>query len=146
LGGVIVVLSCAISFESCRNPRALAAQHLQRGDRYAQQQKYEEALIEYRGAVQANPRSGESQKKLGQTYLRLAAPANALAAYVRAADLLPEDVEAQLAAGHLLQDAGQFIEARARAQAALAKDPKNTQAQLLIGYALLGLDEPDRAV
>ena len=65
--------------------------------------------------------------------------------YVRAADLLPADVNAQVKAGGLLLRAGQFEDAKARVEKALALDAKNVDAQVLLGNTLAGLKDLDGA-
>jgi tetratricopeptide (TPR) repeat protein len=64
------VLLAVIGAASCaRNPEAAKRDHMARGDRYFQQEKYNEAIIEYRSAVQIDPRFGDARYKLGQAYL-----------------------------------------------------------------------------
>ena len=58
---------------------------------------------------------------------------------IAAADLLPQDVNAQLKTGELLLLARQFEDAKARAFKAMAVDPDNVAAQILRGNAAAGL-------
>src|SRR5262249_52445147 len=58
--------------------------------------------------------------------------------FLRAADLLPDNLTAQIKAGRLLVNGGYFNEAAARARAVLAKDRTNIDALLLLGNALAG--------
>src|SRR5215475_4127402 len=118
----ILTLTLVIAACSRADPEAAKRRHMQRGDEYAKQEKYAEAVIEYRGAVQADQRFGEARKKLADAYLKVNEGANALREYVRAADLLPQDAETQATAGKLLLGAGQFNEAKERAFAALRID------------------------
>ena len=78
-----------------------------------------------RGALQAR---GGVRRRQGDAR-------NAFREYVRAADLLPDNVDAQVKAAAMLLMARQFEDAKARAQKALAKDPKNVQAQIMLGNA-----------
>src|SRR5579862_3649795 len=91
-----VVASCSES----------AAVHLQRGDKYFEQKKYREAVIEYRIVVQADPQSGATRKKLGQAYLQIGDVQGAFDELVRAADLLPNDIDLQVLVARFLQAAG----------------------------------------
>jgi tetratricopeptide (TPR) repeat protein len=99
----------------------------------------------YRIAAQIDPASG-GQKETGQAYLEVKDSAHALAEFVRAADLLPSDVDVQLTAGTLLQRAGRFEDGRSRALRALALDPSNIDAALLGASTLVGLKDLDGAV
>ena len=66
--------------------------------------------------------------------------------YIYAADLLPQNKDAQLKAGTFLLLARRFEDARARADKALKIDPKNLEAQLLRGNATFGLNDFDDAI
>jgi tetratricopeptide (TPR) repeat protein len=142
----LVALTTIVAASCARDPNMVKREHVQRGDVYMAEKKYHEAIIEYRGAVQADPRFGEARKKLGEAYVKTDDPAGAFSEYVRAADLLPDDVDVQLKTAGLLQLAGRFEDAKARAEQALKKAPGNIDAQLLVGSALLGLKDPDAAI
>ena len=90
-------------------------------------------------------RFGEGRLRLPRRIWPSATP-NALRESVRAADLMPESVDAQMRAGLLLLLAGQYPEARARALAALAKEPKNARRSDPAGNALAGLKDLDAAI
>ena len=85
------------------------------------------------------PASAKRASSSGAAYEASGDLKNALREHVRAADLMRDNVEAQLRAGKLLVAAGRFPEARARALAALAKDPKNINGLIVLGNALAGL-------
>ena len=90
---VLAAASCA------RDAQTLKREHLDRGNRLIADRKPFDAIIEYRIAAQIDPASGEVRKKLGQAYLEVQDNAHALDEFVRAADLLPGDVDVQLTAG-----------------------------------------------
>src|SRR4029079_10687170 len=110
------------------------------------EKKYADAIIQYRNAVAQDARYGEARLKLGIAYESSGDARNALREYVRAADLMPDNVGAQLRAARLLVSAGLYPEAKARAVAALAKEPKNTTGLILLGNALAGLKDIDGAI
>jgi tetratricopeptide (TPR) repeat protein len=66
--------------------------------------------------------------------------------YLRAADLLPGDVQAQVKAGTLLAATGAFKDAITRADKALALDKGNIDALVLRGNALAGIKDLDGAI
>ena len=70
----------------------------------------------------------------------------AMREYIRAAELLPNDVTAQTKAAFVLAKANDFKQSRERALAALKLDPKNFDAQLLLANALVGLKQPEDAM
>jgi tetratricopeptide (TPR) repeat protein len=132
---------------SCKaDPEKAKRQFLARADAYAAQHKYAEAVVEYKNALNEDPKFAEAHLKLGDTYLQLPDLTNARQEYVLAADLLPNDAEIQVKAGATLQAAGFYEDARARAVRALDKDPKNLKAHILLGNALAGLGDFDEAI
>ena len=62
-----------------------------------------ESLARGLNALQSNPKLGDVRLKLGDAYMGINDPRNAIREYVRAADLLPDSVEAHIKAGRLLQ-------------------------------------------
>ena len=104
------------------------------------------AVIEYSSAVKLDPKFGEARFKLAQTYERMNNLRAAFPEYVRAADSLPDHREAQIKATQMLLLAGRFEDAKARAAALLAKDPKNVEALLLHANAMAALRDPAGAI
>ena len=137
---VMVSAGCRGSAET-RKQRSFAT-----ANQYVDQKKLREAVVEYRNAVQIDPRFGEARKGLAKTYELLGDRANALDEYVRAADLLPDDVDLQLAAGAMLLERGRATDALSRADAALQKQPNSVAAHLLRGNALAGLRDFEKAL
>src|SRR5215471_3659453 len=123
---VVVVLAIAACVSNCS--RRNAAEHVRRGQTFLDAQRYAEASLEFRTALQQNPSLSDVRLKLGDTYMQMNDPRNALREYVRAADVLPNSVEAQIKAGELLLAARQFEDAKTRAEKAIALDPKNVEA------------------
>ena len=70
----------------------------------------------------------------------------AMGEYIRAADLLPKDAKAQVKAGSCCCWRGRSRMRRRRAEKALAIDPKNVEALILLGNALAGLKDLDGAI
>lgn len=137
---VMVSVGCRGNAET-RKQQSFAA-----ANQYVEQQKLREATIEYRNAIQIDPRFGEARKGLAKTLARLGDRAGALDEYVRAADLLPDDVDLQLTAGGMLLERGRATDALSRAEAALQKQPNSIAAHLLKGNALAGLKDFEKAL
>ena len=115
--------------------------HMKRGDDYMAKQKIKEAIVEYQSAIVADGRYGPARQKLGEALLK---DNNALKAYrelVNAADLMPDNLPAQIRAGQILLQVAQYEDAKTRADKVLAKDPKNVDAFILKGNALAGLKD-----
>ena len=116
------------------------------GDRYLAQKQLHEAALEYRNAVQKEPTSGLAHKKLADVLEQSRDDLNALREYVRAADLLPDDLDLQVKAGTYLLRAEKPGDARARAENVLAKHPEHLDAQILLASSLTGLKDLDGAI
>jgi tetratricopeptide (TPR) repeat protein len=129
-----------------RDPNARKAQYLESGNRYFAEGKYASAVIEFRNAVDVDSTFGEARKRLAEAYARTGDAAHAFEHYVRAADLLPSDVQLQLTAAAYSLAARKPEDAIARADNALKHDPSNVQAHVLRGNALAGLGSFDDAL
>src|SRR5688572_24190290 len=113
----LAVAAAAVFAVACAgNPEQLKQEYLASGNAYAADKKIDEAIIQYRSAIQQDPRFGEARKQLAVAYIAKGDGMNALREAVRAADLLPTDIDAQLQATNLLLLAGRFEEARDRAK------------------------------
>jgi len=139
LAAALVALASA-----CAKPSA--DEHMKRADDYVAQNRLPEAVVEYRNAMQADPMRGDVRLKLGEAYLKSGEFRGALDQFVRGADLLPADLAVQIKAGNLLLLAGQFEDAKTRAERVLASEPRNVDAMMLLGNAFAGLKEPDAAL
>lgn len=140
-------LILAVVLSACaEDPNAQKQRHFEDGQQYLADGKLREAVLELRNAIAIDPRFGEARAKLAETYRKQGDGANALSEYVRAADLLPNDLPIQLVTGEYLLAARKVSDALARADAVLAKDPKNIEAHILRGNALGGLDQLEDAL
>jgi tetratricopeptide (TPR) repeat protein len=146
LQACVLLAAVALGIACSGNPERKKQSYVESGDAYRKQGNLAAAVIEYRNAVQIDARFGEARAKLAEAYLRLGDGGNALREYVRAADLLPDDADVQLAAGSLLLATGQTNEALGRADGVLAKHPDNVAAHVLRGNALGGLDDLEKAL
>lgn len=147
-GLVTIVLAVAAAAFAVwpRDPIRLRRAALDRGNRYFAQKKFAEAVIEYKRAIQIDPRFGEAHSQLAEAYARIDDSRNAFVEYVTAADLRPADLAAQVRAGNALLLMGYAKEAGERADRVLAADPGNFDAKLLRVNVTAGLKNLDDAV
>lgn len=144
VGAVLVALASAVACS--KDPEVAKKEYFESGNRYFGEGKFKEAIVEYRNAVQQDQRYGEARLKLADAYVKENDPRNAFREYVRAADLLPSNLEAQTKAATFLMLAQQYEDAKSRAEKALAIDPKSVDAQVLRANAMAGLKDLDGAV
>jgi tetratricopeptide (TPR) repeat protein len=141
--GLVLASLLAAAAGCAEDPRLAAQDALARGDEYFKSEQYREATIEYRRAVELDPRSGDARRKLADGFFKANNPAGGFRELVRAADLLPSDADLQVQVGHLLLAGGRFEDAKARAEQALIAQPQHVGAHVLRGSALAGLKELD---
>jgi putative PEP-CTERM system TPR-repeat lipoprotein len=116
-----------------------AEEHFANAENYISQGKPAEAAVEYRRALQEDEDFGAAQYGLAQAYEQIGDYANAARSYVRASELLPANVEAQIKGASMLLLLRRFDEARGHAEMALRAEPRNVRALLLQAHALAGL-------
>src|SRR5688500_14496949 len=138
--GAFFIASTLLS--ACNNPEARKLEHVQRGDEYAKEKRDEFAAVEYASAVKLDPKFGEARLKLAETHERMGNVQAAFPEFIRAADALPDNRDAQLKATELLLLARRFDDAKARADGLLEKNPKDIDAMLLRANAMAALRDP----
>ena len=125
-----ILTACAVcltivSVAGCsKDPNVEKQEILARGNALFDEGKFREAVVEYRNAIKVDEQFGEARYKLAESFAKLGDLRSAYREYVRAADLLPENAEAQVKAGTLLLLGGQYEDAKSRAQKAIALNPK----------------------
>ncbi|MBM3777319.1 MAG: tetratricopeptide repeat protein [Acidimicrobiia bacterium] len=121
---------------------------LESGNAYAAEGKWAEAVIAYRNALRIDNTFGEAHARLAAAYLEVDPPDLVAAARerLRAAELLPDSLEAQVKAAEIMLLAGRFTDAFTYANKALQLDPKNVDALLIKGGAAAQFKDLDGAV
>jgi tetratricopeptide (TPR) repeat protein len=143
----LFILTLVVALAGCgKDPEVAKREFMKSGQQYFANGKYKEAVIEFRNAVQQDPRFGEARFALAGALLKTSDVQGAYREYARAADLLPNDIEAQMWAGEMNLLAARFDDARTLADKALSLDPKSVRAQLIKANALAGLKQFDAAV
>lgn len=115
-----------------RDPAKVCAQALARADRYTQQEQIDKAIIEYKNAIKADPRSVEARLKLGNAYMKTSQLREAYQQFQQVLSFSPNNRDALLAIGQIYLQAGMLDEARQTASMVLAQNAKDVDARLLI--------------
>lgn len=142
----MVLLVAALLTAACSNPEVEKRRHFERGNQYAADKKDEFAVVEYASAVKLDPKFGEARLKLAQTYERMNNPRAAFPEFLRAADALPDDRDAQVKATQVLLLSGRFEDAKAFATQLVTKNPLDVEALLLRANAMAALKDPAGAI
>src|SRR3954465_2273155 len=123
---LVSVWLCVVAVSACtRSAEQAKREYIERGDKYAKANNLDAAIIEYRNAIQRDPKFAPAYEKLATTYVSRGDGPNALRNAIMAADLSADSTDAQIQAGNLLLMAGKFDDAKARAEKALSKAPQS---------------------
>ena len=141
-------LVCALSIAvlGCSSPEATRDKAFAQGNAALEKQQYKEAILAYRNALKADPQFAAGRAKLGEAYQGAGDRRAATLEFVRAADLSPTDVAAQLRATRHLLASGSFEDAAVRARRALDTDAHSAEAYILLGSAIAGTKDLDTAI
>jgi len=126
-----VVVGVLLGAGCNRSPEAKKARYLERGDAYYSQQKYREAVIEYRNALQIDQANIHAMQRLGLAYFQLGEITQSYPLLLKTKELAPKDTETRLKLGTMFLAGGKPAEAREEAAFVLQQDPKNFEALLL---------------
>lgn len=92
---VVLLLPLLFVLASCnRDPKVQAQRYVDNGNRFFQKDKYKEASIMYRRALQKDQRFGEAYYRLGLTEIKLGRYGDAVRALRRAVELQPANTDA----------------------------------------------------
>ena len=129
--GAVVLLASGCS----RDPRQAAAKFVASGDAFVAREQFKEATIEYRNALERQPRDAAIEMKLARAYEQAKDLAAAYRHYLRATELDAQRIDARAWLAEFLVRNGQFDEARRHAKAILEIDPKHVQALIVLASA-----------
>jgi tetratricopeptide (TPR) repeat protein len=150
----LVLLGLIAFLAACnRDPKVQAARYLDNGNKFFAREKFKEASIMYRRALQKDLRYGEAYYRLGLTELKLQAYADAAKMLLRAVELQPNNADAmtKLADIYLVaavQGNGAnrdalFKDTKDLADKLVAQNPKSFDGHRILGQlALVRLDVP----
>jgi tetratricopeptide (TPR) repeat protein len=142
----ILICSFILAASCGATPNESAHKRLASGESYFEKKQFAEAIIEFRAALQGDPNLGVARLKLARAFIATNDYSSAFPEYLRAGDLLPDDLDVQAEVGNIQLLARQFDQAKDRARAILQKDPSHPAGLVLLGNALAGLQDLESAV
>jgi|HigsolmetaAR201D_1030396.scaffolds.fasta_scaffold12519_2 Tfp pilus assembly protein PilF len=150
-----LVLAVSSFFMSCSRPEAARDRYISKGDQFFQEQKYEDASLNYRKAIQQDPQSGKAHYKLAISELQRRKWPEAYAALSRAVELNPQDEESIVTLADMLLTAYltdqsrpiRFYEQLKKLSRQLETiNPSSFEALRIKGYLALADRRPDEAI
>ena len=127
IAGLVLLVSCS------SDPNKQKLKYLKSGESYFKSGKYQEAVIQFRNALEIDPRFAAAHYQLGRTYLALKNPDSAYRELNESVTLDPGNADAQLQLAALLLARGQLDQAQSVAQKVLDAQPGNVRAHTILG-------------
>ena len=132
-GWVGLLMVALLVMAGCsRSPEAQKARYLERGDKFAAQEHYHEAILEYRNVLKYDSANARAIKQIGVAHFQLGEVAQAFPYLLKAQQLTPDDLDVRLKLGGIYYLAGKREEAREVALSVLGQQPKNLEALALL--------------
>ena len=136
----------ALVLFGCRSDEQTIADHLKRGEEYQKEQKYAEAVIEYKNVLQIDPNNARAHYQLAKSHLQQGQAKEGFWELRETVRLDPKNHEAAVQFAQIAIYAGELEEALKRADAVIAADPKDEKAWLVKGQAHDALKQPAEAL
>jgi tetratricopeptide (TPR) repeat protein len=153
----VVMAVLSIAFVGCtRNPETAKRKYVESGLKYMEQKKYDSAVIQFKKALQVDPKYAEAHYQLGTAELDLQHYQDGYRELSQAVELGEEDrlkgvldpnhLKARLELGSLYLAARQPDKAEDQARHVVELDPNNADAFALLGNALMAEKHQQDAV
>ena len=142
---VLALVIAVVLLPACGGPDEKKMKFYNRGKAYYDNTDYVKAGLEFKNAIQIDPKFDNSYYMLGMTQMMRGDFGGAYKSIGKATELNPKLLPAQIQMGKLLVGAGQGDKAMERAEIILREDPGNEDAQILQGAVFLAGKEYGKA-
>lgn len=125
----------------CNSPQRVREECMARAVAFEKLSQYGNAIIEYKNAIKAGPKSPELYTLIGQDYMKTTQYKEAYQSFAQVLQLKPGDVNAQLAIGQIYLRSGANDDALQLAKDLAARQPRLPEVRLLLAnaYAAKGI-------
>src|SRR5262245_61298449 len=134
LAGLFLVASAACG----QSPETKKQKALERGEHYLKDGKLNEAIIEFRTALQVDQDFVPAAQGLGRAYAAKSWNGDAVREFQRAQKLSPDSLSLAIDLGRALVQTGSWKDAEAQAALILGKEPRNRDGLYIHATAMLG--------
>ncbi len=142
----LLLILVASLFSACSSPEKDKQTHYSNALEYIKNDNPEAAVLELRSAIQLDAKYGEARYQLGLLYLKEGKAKNAFDEMIRAADLLPDNLDANLKVAFFYLFSDKKEESRKRLDYILSKDPNYRDALALLAQLELTSGNYDKAL
>src|SRR5436190_1558189 len=95
-----LLLAALFVLSGCTSPEKARAEHIARGEAFLKDQKFQEAALEFRNAIQLDDKSGQAHWGLARSYEGLQRYQEAFEELRRAVDLDKNNLDARVSLGN----------------------------------------------
>ncbi len=146
-----LLLAAVISLAGCTNPEKAKAEHLSKGEAYLAEKKYQEASLEFRGALQIDDKLAAAHWGLARAYEALERFPEMIDELQKAVAGDPNNVDARIKLGNYYLVASKknpevIAMAENLANEILQKDPNNIEGHVLMGSILFAQNKKEEAL
>jgi tetratricopeptide (TPR) repeat protein len=132
------MLAVSLLFSSCSlDPNVRKQKYFHSGQRYFEQGKYREAVIEFVNAIKIDPNYAEAHHQLAETYLKLQQGQGAYQELSRTVELQPENYQTRIELASLLILSHDFQQAQEQTNLLLQKRPNDPAVHSVVSGLLL---------
>ncbi len=140
LGGLLL-LACSGVLIGCGSAQERAARHLEQADHWAAEGKTNEAVVEYRRAIQLDPKDPKAHLRLAKIFLDRQDYTNGLQQLNVLHKIAPNNLEAQLMMAETFLKGRSYARAKTLAQDIITTNPDNTEALMIIAESSFAMDD-----
>ena len=133
---IAITLLLSLIVAGCSSPEEKRDSFMKNGRDLQKAGDLVKARLEYKNAIQVDPKCVECLVELGNVELALRNLRGAYAAYVKASEIAPERQKIQIALGKILLMGRAGKKAEETARAILKKDPENADGMIILAVAL----------
>lgn len=145
-----VLLAAVFSLAGCANPEKAKAEHLSKGEAYLKDEKFQEASLEFRNAIQIDEKLAAAHWGLARAYESLQRFQEAFEELKKTTALDPNNLDARVKLGNYNVAAAKgrpdlIAEAERLAKEILQKDPNHVEGHILMGNVFFAQNQREKA-
>ena len=130
-GSVLVSILLMLLAAGCSNPEEKKSAHYQKGIEYQEKGNTDAAILEFKNAVQVDPKFADARYQLALAYLESGDIKSAFKEFKSVSDLDPDNIDAHVKTAELYFLAKQWDESHKHVDRILALEPTNVDGLLL---------------